>query len=278
MSEGSEEARAIPFAAGVSRPLFFGMIHLQALPGSPNYGGDFSAVLRHAVADLEALLDGGADGAVIENFFDAPFFPGRVPPVTVSAMTAAATLLRSHANDSFRLGINVLRNDALAALSIASVVGASFIRVNVHTGVSVADQGFLVGEAHETARLRRSLGRPISILADVGVKHASTLGSRSLEDEARDSVERGLADAVLVTGPRTGSPVDQDALVSVRTAVNDVPVLAASGVTLQTAAALARHCDGVVVGTWIKESGTIQAPVDVARVKQLSTTLRKERR
>jgi membrane complex biogenesis BtpA family protein len=254
------------------------MVHLRALPGSPGYGGDFDAVLRHAVADLEALVDGGADGAIIENFFDSPFHPGRVPPVTIAAMTAAASLLRSNTPDDFLIGVNVLRNDAIAALSIASVVGASFIRVNVHTGVSVADQGFLIGEAHETARLRRSLGGPVSILADVGVKHASTLGSRSLEDEARDAVERGLADGVLVTGPRTGSPVDQDALVSVRTAVTDVPVLAASGVNLQSAGSLAKHCDGVVVGTWLKQAGRIDASVDAERVKQLSMALQRQRR
>ena len=37
--------------------------------------------------------------------------------------------------------MNVLRNDAAAALSIAAVAGATFIRVNVHTGAVVADQG-----------------------------------------------------------------------------------------------------------------------------------------
>ena len=266
------------FAAGRPRPLFVGMVHLRPLPGSPRYEGSFAPVVDAAIADLEALVRGGADGAILENFFDAPFYPGSVPPVTVAAMTSAAAVLRAHIPESFLFGINVLRNDAVASLSIASVVGASFIRVNVHTGAAVADQGLLHGLAHETMRLRASLGSTVSVLADVGVKHAVPLGARSLEDEARDSWDRGLADALLVTGSRTGAPVDEHALVSVRTAVPDAPVFAASGVDPKSAATLARHCDGVVVGTWLKDGGRVEAPIDPERVRQMSGVLRRLRR
>ncbi|MBD3161193.1 MAG: BtpA/SgcQ family protein [Candidatus Eisenbacteria bacterium] len=269
-----EETR---FAAGRARPLFIGMIHLRALPGSPRYGGAFGPVIEGAVSDLEALIEGGADGAIVENFFDAPFYPRSVPAVTVAAMTSAAAVLRAHVPEAFLLGINVLRNDALAALSIASVVDAAFIRINVHTGVAVADQGLLHGLAHETLRLRAAMRCRVSILADVGVKHAVPLGPRSLEDEAKDTWERGLADALLVTGSRTGAPVDEDALVSVRTSVPDAPVLAASGVDAKTAATLARHCDGVVVGTWLKKNGQVAEPIDPERVRQMSIVLRRLR-
>jgi membrane complex biogenesis BtpA family protein len=251
------------------------MLHLQPLPGSPRYDGSFSRVLQAAIHDLDVLMMGGADGAIIENFFDAPFYPGRVPPPTIAAMTAAATMLRTHSKEDFILGINVLRNDAVSALSIASVVGATFVRVNVHTGAAVADQGLLLGEAHESVRLRRQLGQPIAILADVGVKHSSPLGTQSLEDMAKDAVERGHADGILVTGTRTGSPVNPDTLIAVRSAVPDVPLLAASGVDAESAAYLIPHCDGVVVGTWLKQDGRIENPVDLNRVRQVKAALGK---
>ena len=44
---------------------------------------------------------------------------------------------------------DVLRNDARAALAVAAATGAAFIRVNVHAGAVVADQGILEGEAAE---------------------------------------------------------------------------------------------------------------------------------
>jgi hypothetical protein len=249
------------------------MVHLRPLPGSPRYGGEIDSVLEAAVADLEVLAQGGADGAIIENFGDAPYYPGSVPPVTVAAMTAAALLLRAHAPKGFLLGINVLRNDAAAALSIAAVGGASFIRVNVHTGAVVADQGILTGQAHETLRLRTALGKPIAILADVAVKHAVPLGGRAIEDEARDAVERGMADAVLVTGSRTGEPVDRERLTFVRRAVPGVPVLCASGVDPENVHALEPHCDGFVIGTWLKRDGRVEEPVDPARVRRMALAL-----
>lgn len=265
------------FAAGRRRPLFFGMVHLKPLPGSPLYDGDFDGVLRAAVNDLTALLEGGADGAIMENYFDAPYFPDRVPPITIAAMTSAATLLRSHISEDFLLGINVLRNDAVAALSIASVVGASFIRVNVHSGSSITDQGIITGAAHETMRLRSLLDAPVAVLADVAVKHASTLGSRSLEQEALDVYERGFADGLLVTGPRTGEAVDKDDLISVQTAVPGAVVMAASGVDHTNANRISKHCDGIVVGSWLKRGDRIEEPIDVDRVRQLCVVLRRPR-
>jgi membrane complex biogenesis BtpA family protein len=250
------------------------MIHLGPLPGSPRFAGSLAAVLRAAESDARALADGGADGAILENFGDAPFYPDHVPPVTVAAMTAAAIHVRGHCPPPFLLGVNVLRNDAAAALAVAAASGATMIRVNVHVGAAVADQGLLLGRAHETLRLRGEMGEGIAILADVAVKHAVSLGLRGIEEEARDAWERGLADGLLVTGTRTGAGVDAGELERVRRAVPEAPLLAASGVDAANAPALARLCDGVIVGTWLKRDGVVGHPIDVARVRELRKALR----
>ena len=98
-----------------------GMVHLRPLPGSPAYRGDMNEIIRDALSDALALQDGGVDAIMIENFGDIPFYKTAVPPATVAAITAAVIEIRS-AVSAIRdtpVGVNVLRNDACAALSIA---------------------------------------------------------------------------------------------------------------------------------------------------------------
>jgi uncharacterized protein len=249
------------------RPCLVGVIHLPPLPGSPRAEESCADLAAGAVRDARALVAAGFDHVVLENFGDAPFFADVVPPVTVSAMTACAVAVRS-ACPAVALGINILRNDAQAALAVAAVVGASFIRVNVHIGARVTDQGIVEGRAADTLRLRRSLGaQGVSIWADVDVKHSAPLGARDPAREAEDLVKRGLADAVLVTGEGTGREVDEAKLRAVREAVSGWPVLVASGATEASLPRLARLCDGVVVGSALRDGGVAGKPVDPRRAE-----------
>ena len=134
-----------------------GVVHLLPLPGSPNFGGERSSILDAARRDAEAYLEGGCTGIVVENHGDGPFFKNDVGPTVVAEMTRAAAEVRTLLDEHHWLGINVLRNDASAALSIAAAVDASFIRVNVHTGTMFTDQGIIEGRAAETLRLRRTI-------------------------------------------------------------------------------------------------------------------------
>src|SRR4030095_4492800 len=117
------------------------------------------------------LIDVGVDALLIETFVDAPFTPGRVEPATIAAMSVVATEVR-RAFPRTLLGLNVLKNDARAALAVAAAVGAEFIRVNVHAGAVLADQGIVQSDAYGTLRDRRLLAVDVAILADVGGKHA----------------------------------------------------------------------------------------------------------
>ena len=159
-----------------SSKAIIGMVHLLPLPGSPRWSGDLPAVLRHARGDAEALASGGVHGVIVENFGDVPLRKGRVEPWTVAAMTLAVKEVQ--AVSDVPIGINVLRNDAVSVLAIAYATGAQFIRVNVHTGAVLADEGIIEGRAPETLGLRRELGADIKIFADVFVKHAVPLGPR----------------------------------------------------------------------------------------------------
>ena len=256
-----------------------GVVHLPPLPGSPRYDGDWDALLRRVRSEAAMLRAHGFDLAMIENFGDTPFFSTKVPPVTVAAMTACA-LAAAQAAPELPLGINVLRNDAEAALSIAAVVDAACIRVNVHVGARVTDQGIVEGRAADTVRLRRALGRDRSTLlwADVDVKHSSPLAPQteaSLEQEVKDAVTRGMADALLVTGEGTGSAAPVAKLERVRRAAGAAtPLYAASGATVETVAALARWVDGVIVGSALRQAGQAGAPLDPQRVAAFAAAFR----
>ena len=115
-----------------------GMIHLAALPGAPDYNGDFSTVIEQALRDAHTLVHAGFDGLMVENYNDTPFFKDALPPETVAALTRCSLELRN-AFPHIPLGVNALRNDALSALSIAHITQADFIRVNVLCGAVVTD-------------------------------------------------------------------------------------------------------------------------------------------
>jgi len=176
-----------------SRKLLIGVVHLRPLPGSPRWQGDLDAVLTAAIADAHAYERGGAHALFLENFGDVPFTKGNVGPETVAALAVAGRAVR-HAV-KLPLGFNVLRNDARAALALCAACGGSFIRVNVHTGAMVTDQGLIEGDAFGTLRSRRAVCPQALIFADVHVKHAVPLGNLPLEIAALDSVPRGSSSA-----------------------------------------------------------------------------------
>jgi membrane complex biogenesis BtpA family protein len=248
-------------------PSLIGVVHLRPLPGSPRYERDWGRIVGDAARDANMLAETGFDGVLVENFGDAPFMPQRVEPITVAAMTACALAVRAAAS-SVSLGVNVLRNDAEAAVAIAAVVGAEFVRVNVHTGARVTDQGVIEGRAHDTLRTRRALGATsVKLLCDVDVKHSAPFASRPLADESRDLAGRGLADAILVTGSATGHAASVADVDEVVLAV-DVPVLVASGVT-DGSVEVFRRAHGVIVGSWLRKSGRAGDPIDHERAKRL---------
>lgn len=249
-------------------PHLVGMVHLLPLPGSPRYAGSMSGVLDTARADASALADAGFPALMVENFGDVPFFADPVHPETTAAMAVATSAIINET--SLPVGVNVLRNDALAALGIAAATGAEFVRVNVLTGLMYTDQGPIVGHAAEVARKRASLSSDAELWADVMVKHASPPPGLEIGRAALDTVERGLADAVVVSGSGTGASPDLDDVRAVREAVpKHSRIVIGSGVGPSNLSSLAEVADSFIVGSSLKHDGEAQNRVDGARARQL---------
>lgn len=261
--------RALLFRGGA--PILIGVVHLEALPGAPGFGGDLEAVLGRAVEDAAALAGGGADAVIVENFGDAPFFATQVPPETVACMARAVEMVCGAVE--VPVGVNVLRNDARSALGLCAASEASFLRVNVHTGAAVTDQGIIQGVAAQTLRVRAQLAPEAVLFADVHVKHASPMGDETIAEAAAETFGRGCADALVISGSATGLAAERGDLEAVKERVADAPLFVGSGLTEHGASAVAGLIDGAFVGTALKRDGDVTQPVEKGRVEALRAAL-----
>ncbi|RKZ01630.1 MAG: phosphorybosylanthranilate isomerase [Candidatus Hydrothermota bacterium] len=253
-----------------------GVVHLMPLPGSLNYDGGWpDRILERAVHDAAALVGGGVDGIIIENFGDAPFTKSRVMPHVAAMMAVVAKEIASKFD--VPLGINVLRNDAITAFAVAAAAGARFIRSNIWISAAATDQGIIEGVAYEALIYRKILGFPnIAVFADVAVKHSAPIGVRPLEELVVEAVERGGADAVIITGSQTGRPPSPETLAELKSKIpKDVPVIVGSGVNPENAVQFARYADGFIIGTYFKRDGVTTNPVDRLRVIELVELIRR---
>ncbi|WP_331711679.1 photosystem I biogenesis protein BtpA [Phormidesmis priestleyi] len=250
-----------------------GVVHLLPLPTSPRWGGSLKAIIDRAEQEATALAAGGVDGIIVENFFDAPFPKDHVDPAVVSAMTVVIQKLMHMV--TLPIGINVLRNDAQSAFAIAACVQAQFIRVNVWTGIMATDQGMIEGRAHELLRYRRELGCDVKVFADVLVKHARPLGSPNLTMAVQDTIERGLADAVILSGWATGNPPSLEDLELASAAANGTPVLIGSGADWENIPKLMTAADGVIVSSSLKRQGKRENSIDPIRVSRFVEATRR---
>jgi uncharacterized protein len=249
-----------------------GVVHLLPLPSSPRWGGDLRAVTQRAEQEATALAAGGVDGIIVENFFDAPFAKGEVDPIVISAMTLIIDRIQNLV--VLPIGINLLRNDALGAMAIASTVNAHFIRVNVLSGVMATDQGIIEGKAYELLRYRKELNSKVAIFADVLVKHANPLGNIDLASSVKDTLERELADAVILSGISTGVPPSLEELEIAKIAAGGQPVLIGSGANCDNIAQLIHSANGVIVASSLKRNNQITEAIDPIKVSQFVEEVR----
>ena len=241
------------------------LIGMIALPPMPGYAGFRSmAILRERVlADLQALEAGGMHGVLLENDFDQPHTLKGAPEV-VAAMTHLTGLVVQHAR--VPVGVQVLLNDWRASLGIAAATGAQFIRTDFFVDRVRIAAGLIEPEAGPMLAFRSALhAEQVCILADIQVKYSRPAdGLKPVALSAHQAADAG-ADAIVVTGPATGSGPVLDDLVAARTA--GMPLLIGSGLTPENAPYLLAHAHGAIVGTSLRSGPGPHDPVDAERVR-----------
>jgi membrane complex biogenesis BtpA family protein len=242
------------------------MAHIGALPGAPLYDADggLEKLIDGVLADVERLQAGGVDAVMFGNENDRPYV-FKAPPEGVAAMTAVVHAVKPQLKVPF--GVNYLW-DPVASVAIGAATGASFVR-EIFTGLFASDMGLWQPDCAGAFRLRRNLRREdMKLLFNINAEFAHSLDARPIELRAKSAVFSSLADAILVSGPLTGEPVERSSLRSVREALASVPVLANTGVNIDNVREILSIADGVVIGTHLKVDGLTWNPVDGARVKR----------
>ncbi len=241
-----------------------GMVHLKPLPGSPRFQS-MDEVIERAVKDASSLVKGGVDGLLIENYGDIPFGK-EASSLTVSALTSAMKEIKNEVD--IPMGVNVLRNDWKAALSISKVLDLAYVRMNVMVGVAHTPTGIIEGAPSEIQRFRTQNNVQTSIWADIDVKHAEKVYPEDIREACLETSERGMADALISTGKRTGEPPSIEELNTIKETV-ETPVLIGSGLDDENIENLLERADGAIVGSYFKKRGKTANRVLTSRVERL---------
>lgn len=245
--------------------VIIGMVHLKALPGSCGFDGDLGKIYEYALRDLKALEEGGAHGAIIENFSDVPYTTTS-PLETLTAMTAIVARLRQET--VIPLGVNFQFNCAREEMAIAYTCGAEFIRVEAFVENRVGPFGLTLAQGPELMRYRAQLNADVLIFADINVKHTYPMVPQDISLNLAEAVASG-AHAVIVTGAMTGKNPSPEEVKLVKQQVSNTPVLVGSGVSADNIREFMKWADGVIVGSSIKYEGRVENPVDPERVRKL---------
>jgi len=198
-----------------------------------------------ALSEADKLEGAGLDACIVENVGDVPLLKENLPPYTVAAMATITKKVVEHAK--MKVGVNMLRNACEEALSVAHIAGAHFIRCNILIGAYATDQGIIEGCAAKVARLKKELNSNVLVFGDIHVKHAYPIFNVEIEYAAQDLAERGGADAVIVSGPRSPVPPTFEKVKKVRDAI-DKPVLIGSGIGLANVKQFYQKSDGLIIG------------------------------
>jgi len=199
-------------------------------------------------------------------------------PEVAAAMTRAAAALRRRAGPSLPIGVQVLFAANRTAVAVAAAADLDFVRCEGWAYGHLADKGWVEASAGAVVRYRKALeAEGVLVLADVKKKHAAhaVTADVTLADTAAN-LELQRADAVVVTGPTTGSPPAVVELEAVAAATR-LPVVVGSGMTAENVAAFAPRCQAVIVGSSLKEGGDWRRPVDRDRVARFVEAFRAAR-
>lgn len=248
--------------------IVYGVVHLKSLPGSPGNYLALDEIIEFAQEDVNNLIFGGVDGIIIENFGDTPFVKDDISKRTLASFTTVVENIEY--DRDIKVGINVLRNDGISALSIAESTKADFVRINVLNNVMMyTDQGMIEGKAHEIAQFKNSLSKEIEIYADVFVKHAVPPEGSKIENHTEELIYRAGADVVIVTGDGTGHEINIEDLNKVRDIVPQGKLAIGSGVNAENIEQYVDIADILIIGTNFKLDQDVSKRVDQRSVEQL---------
>lgn len=253
-----------------SKKPLIGMVHLLPLPGAPNYCGNIQEIKEAAFSDMYALIEGGADAFIIENFGDVPY-ENEMGIEAFAVMTSICNQLAEKCSIPF--GINVQFNNIKYEWALSHALNADFVRIEAFVENRVGIHGITYAAAPEIMRLKSRYPAKTLIFADINTKHTFPLVDQPIDFSVHEAIESG-ADALIVTGLLTGVNPTLDDVVSIKKTARSTPVLLGSGINTKNAADYFKIADGAIVGSSLKTDGNVNNPVDINKVKEFAEMIR----
>ena len=235
----------------IAHPII-GMIHIQALPGTPNYQGNIRFILEEALKEALIYKTAGIDALMIENMHDVPYQKNRVGPEISSMMTLVADAIKQETN--LPMGIQILAGANKEALAVAKAAQLDFIRAEGFVFGHVADEGYIDSQAAELLRYRKQIdAENIAIFTDIKKKHSSHAITSDVNIvETAHAAEFFLSDGLIVTGKQTGSEADSAEIKAVKYSTQ-LPVIIGSGINIDNVAQYLKISDALIVGSYFKK-------------------------
>ena len=217
-----------------------------------------------AKREIEQFYSNDIDAVLVEDYF------GTLPDVEW-----ALDYLKTNYGDHV-YGVNLL-SDPEKGFRLARQYGAAFLQMDSvcgHLRPGSHMSGYNKPNLHEKtcdedfaerlAELREEY--PLFLLGGVRFKYQQVRSGRTTEEDLIIGKER--CDAVVVTGAGTGMDTGIEKILQFRDALGDFPLFVGAGMTAETCEKQLMIADGAIVGSWFKQDGITEAPVDPERVKQ----------
>ncbi len=254
-----------------------GMIHVEALPGTPNYKGNVKQIIYKAIKESKIYKQNGIDAIAIENMHDVPYLKNNAGPEITSLMSIIAYEIKNQTK--LPVGIQILAGANKEALAAAHSACVDFIRAEGFVFAHVADEGIIESNAGKILRYRKMIGAEnILVFTDIKKKHSShSITSDITIEETAHTAEFFLSDGLIITGTATGKEADINEIKSVKKTTN-LPVIIGSGITIDNVEKYFPLCDAMIVGSYFKKNGNWQNTVDAERVKSFMKKVKRLRK
>ena len=239
-----------------------GMIHVRALPGTPQHAGGFAPILDQALEEAEIYRSCGIHALMVENMHDVPYVQ-RPGPEIVAAIEVGLRKVRA-------VGLQILAGANREALGAALAAGADFIRAEGFVFGHVADEGYMDACAGELLRHRRAIGAEhVAVFTDIKKKHSAHAVTADVDIvQTAHAAEFFLSDGLILTGAATGEAASTAELRAVYAATK-LPVLVGSGITAENLKDYLPIADAFIVGSYFKRAGQWENPLDPGRIHRL---------
>lgn len=218
------------------------MLHLKA--------DEKMNMLERAKREIDIYYRNGLNAVLVENYFG-------------SAGDCETVLAYLQSNYPDRIyGVNIL-GDYRLAFELAEKYGAKLIQIDSVCGHLPPEKDSTYGtELEELCNHSRA-----AVLGGVRFKYQSVRSGRALDEDL--NISRSRCSAVVTTGDGTGIETPINKITQFRQLLGDFPFVVGAGVRGDTIAETLKYCDGVIIGSWLKDGHEDYGDVNENYVKEI---------